>query len=70
MDAEFECIACNVKRIIIGVSPVARGYERRSLECRQCNNLLGFVIWHRRPHPNAVGTQAPPSVFILKRERY
>jgi hypothetical protein len=32
--------------------------------------FLGFVIWHRRPHPNAVGTQAPPSVFILKRERY
>ena len=33
MDAELECIACNVKRIVIGVMPVARGYEMRSLEC-------------------------------------
>jgi hypothetical protein len=31
--------------------------------------FLGFVIWHRRPHPNAVGTQAP-RLFILKSEPY
>ena len=29
MDAEFDCIACNAKRIVIGVTPVARGYEMR-----------------------------------------
>jgi hypothetical protein len=50
MDAESECIACNVKRIVIAVTPVARGYEMRSLECPQCSNLLRLVVQHRRPY--------------------
>jgi hypothetical protein len=33
MNAELECIACNVKRVVIQVTLVARGYEMRSLEC-------------------------------------
>jgi hypothetical protein len=49
MDAESECIACNVKRIIIGITLVARGYEMRSLECPQCNNLFRIVVRQRRP---------------------
>jgi DNA-directed RNA polymerase subunit RPC12/RpoP len=55
MDAEFDCIACNVKRIVIGVTPVARGYEMRSLECPQCSNLYRLVLRHRRPHSKAFG---------------
>jgi len=50
MDAESECIACNVKRIVIGVTPVARGYEMRSFECPQCSNLHRLVVRHRRPN--------------------
>ena len=51
MDAEFECIVCNVKRIVIEVMPVARGYEMRSLECPQCSNLFEIVV--RQPRPNS-----------------
>jgi transcription elongation factor Elf1 len=50
MDAEFECIACNVKRIVIAVTPVARGYVMRSLECPQCSDLFRIVVRHRRSH--------------------
>jgi transcription elongation factor Elf1 len=49
MDAEFECIACNVKRIVIAVTPVAKGYEMRSLECPQCSNLLRLVLQNAWP---------------------
>ena len=42
MDAEFDCIACNVKRIVIGVTPVARGYEMRSLECPNVATSIGL----------------------------
>ena len=56
-DAESECIACNVKRIVRAVTPVATGYEMLSLECPQCSNLLMLVVPHRgareleRPRP-------------------
>jgi len=50
MDAEFKCIVCNVKRIVIEVMPVARGYEMQSLECPKCSNLLRLVVRQRRPH--------------------
>jgi transcription elongation factor Elf1 len=49
-DAEFKCIVCNVKRIVIEVMPVARGYEMRSLECSQCSNLFEIVVPRRRSH--------------------
>src|ERR1700730_12026544 len=49
MNAELECIACNVKRVVIQVTLVARGYEMRSLECPECSNLLRLVVRHRRP---------------------
>jgi hypothetical protein len=49
-DAESECIACNVKRIVIAVTPVATGYEMLSLECPQCSNLLMLVVPHRGAH--------------------
>jgi hypothetical protein len=52
-DAESECIACNVKRIVIAITPVAAGYEMLSLECPQCSNLLMLVVPHRRPHRGA-----------------
>jgi len=55
MDAEFECIACNVKRIAIGVTLVARGYEMRSLECPQCSNLFRIVVRQRRPNSKTLG---------------
>jgi hypothetical protein len=55
VNAEPECIACNVKRIVIGVTPVARGYEMRSLACPQCSNLLRLVVRHRRPHSKTLG---------------
>ena len=50
MDAEFDCIACNVKRIVIGVTPVARGYEMRCLECPKCSDLFRMVVRRRRSH--------------------
>jgi transcription elongation factor Elf1 len=49
-DAEFECIVCKVKRIVIELTPVARGYEMRSLECPQCRNLFEIVVPRRRSH--------------------
>jgi len=55
MDAEFECIACNVKRIAIGVTLVARGYEMRSFECPQCSNLFRIVVRQRRPNSKTLG---------------
>ena len=55
MDAEFECIACNVKRIVIGITPVARGYEMRSLECPQCGNLLRLVLRSPRSYAKTLG---------------
>jgi hypothetical protein len=45
-DDEPECIACNVKRIVTAVTPVAAGYEMLSLECPQCSNLLMLVVPH------------------------
>jgi DNA-directed RNA polymerase subunit RPC12/RpoP len=59
MNAESECSACHVKRIVIGVTLVARGYEMRSLECPQCSNLFRFVVRHRRPNFKTLG--APSS---------
>jgi len=50
MAAESECIVCSVKRIVIRVERVARGYEMRSLECPQCSSLLRLVVRHRRPY--------------------
>ena len=46
-DAESGCIACNVKRMVIAVTPVATGYEMLSLECPQCSNLLMLVVPNR-----------------------
>jgi hypothetical protein len=46
-DDEPECIACNVKRIVTAVTPVAAGYEMLSLECPECSNLLMLVVPHR-----------------------
>jgi DNA-directed RNA polymerase subunit RPC12/RpoP len=50
MDSEARCIACNVKRIVKGVTPVVRGYAVQSLECPQCSNLFRIVVRHRRSH--------------------
>ena len=55
MNAELECIACNVKRVVIQVTLVARGYEMRSLECPQCSNLLRLVVRHRRLYSKTFG---------------
>jgi hypothetical protein len=55
MNAELECIACNVKRVVIQVTLVARGYEMRSLECPQCSNLLRLLVRHRRPYSKTFG---------------
>src|SRR6267142_3914274 len=55
MVAESACITCSVKRIVIGVTPVARGYEMRSLECPQCRNLFRLVVRHRRPYSKTLG---------------
>ena len=58
MDAESECIACNVRRIVIGVTLVARGYEMRSLECPKCSNLFRIVVPQRRPVRNRLAKAA------------
>jgi hypothetical protein len=60
VNAEPECITCNIKRIIIGVTPVARGYEMRSLECPPMSQPLEA----RRSAPtpalqNAIASQRP-----------
>jgi DNA-directed RNA polymerase subunit RPC12/RpoP len=48
--SEATCIACNVKRIVKGVTSVARGYVMQSLECPQCSELFRIVVRHRRSH--------------------
>jgi DNA-directed RNA polymerase subunit RPC12/RpoP len=50
MVSEARCIACNVKRIVKGVTPVARGYVMQSLECPRCSNLFEIVVRYRRSH--------------------
>jgi len=50
MVSDATCIACNVKRIVKGVTPVARGYVMQSLECPRCSNLFEIVVRHRRSH--------------------
>jgi DNA-directed RNA polymerase subunit RPC12/RpoP len=50
MVSEATCIACDVKRIVKGVTPVARGYVMQSLECPQCSDLFRIVVRHRRSH--------------------
>ena len=56
MDAEFDCIACNVKRIVIGVTPVARGYEMRSLACSpNVATSHRLVLRHRRRYSKTLG---------------
>jgi DNA-directed RNA polymerase subunit RPC12/RpoP len=48
--SEATCIACNVKRIVKGVTPVARGYVMQSLECPKCSDLYRIVVRRRRSH--------------------
>ncbi len=50
MVSEATCIACNVKRILKEVTPVARGYVMQSLECPECSELFRIVVRHRRSH--------------------
>jgi DNA-directed RNA polymerase subunit RPC12/RpoP len=48
--SEARCIACKVKRIVKGVTPVARGYVMQSLECPKCSDLYRIVVRRRRSH--------------------
>jgi len=50
MVSEARCIACNVKRIVKGVTPVARGCVMQSLECPQCSDLFEIVVRRKRSH--------------------
>ncbi len=50
MDVEPNCIACNVARTLISVSPVKNRHEMRSLECPECRSVFRLVV-RREPRP-------------------
>jgi hypothetical protein len=49
MDAEPHCIACNLKRTLIGVSPAANRHEMQSFECPKCHTILTLVVEREPP---------------------
>jgi|GraSoi_2013_60cm_1033757.scaffolds.fasta_scaffold82081_1 hypothetical protein len=52
MDVEPDCIACNVKRTLISVSPVKNRHEMRSFECPECSTVFRLVV-QRETRPAA-----------------
>jgi hypothetical protein len=54
MDAEPNCIACNVKRTLTGVVPVKGRHEMLSFECPKCRSIFRLVV-QREPRPLAQG---------------
>jgi hypothetical protein len=63
MDTELKCVACDVIRAVIQVTPVARGYEMRSLECPQCGSLFKLVL--RNPRRRATSHVNESATGIL-----
>jgi hypothetical protein len=53
MDAAPHCIACNVKRTLISISPAPNRHEMRSFECHKCRTVLRLVA--ALPEPSPVG---------------
>jgi transcription elongation factor Elf1 len=50
MASEATCIACKAKRVVKGVTPVAKGYVMQSLECPKCSDLYRIVVRRGRSH--------------------
>jgi hypothetical protein len=55
MDAELACIACNVKRTLLSVTPVRNRHEMRSFECPECRTILKLMVARRKPRLFAEG---------------
>jgi hypothetical protein len=49
MDAEPNCIACNLKRTLISVSPAANRHEMQCFECPKCHTILTLVVEREPP---------------------
>jgi hypothetical protein len=49
MDAEPNCIACNLKRTLISVSPTANRHEMQCFECPKCHTILTLVVEREPP---------------------
>jgi hypothetical protein len=52
MDMEPNCIACDVARTLISVSPVKNRHEMRSFECPECRSVFRLAV-RREPRPIA-----------------
>jgi hypothetical protein len=47
--SEHTCGSCQVERAAIAVTPVIRGYAKKTLECPKCKSVLRLVVRHRWP---------------------
>ena len=44
MDADPKCIACDVRRDLISITPIVNGHEMQSFECPKCKSVFRLVI--------------------------
>jgi hypothetical protein len=47
------CIACNIERTLVGVSPAARRHDIHAFECQECRTVLRLVVARDDPHSTA-----------------
>lgn len=59
MNAERNCIACNVERILIGVTPARNRHEMLTFECPKCRSIFRLVV-PREPSKFAQGVSGHP----------
>ena len=45
--SEHTCSSCQVERVVREVTPVIRGYVKKTLECPKCKSVLRLVVRHR-----------------------
>ena len=44
MDADPKCMACDVRRDLISITPIVNGHEVQSFECPKCKSVFRLVI--------------------------
>ena len=44
MGADPKCIACNVQRDLISITPIVNGHGMQSFECPKCKSVFRLVI--------------------------
>jgi hypothetical protein len=60
MSAEPICIACNVERMLISVTPVRNRHEMLNYECPKCRNVFRLVA-RREPREFAEAVAGRPA---------